>query len=192
VAYFQADFVEEMTGLNLHKIIHGEPDRGISSIDEPKPKAKRNRPAGIGGGGALTLAGVDFDSEVFINGTKQPYVSGTSMKVPLNEQITVIVRKPGHKSFMKTLTLTEQESSSLVQVPEAVRARTGVLSSSLNYGSGSVLEYSVDGEKIEKTMPFTELVIPAGTYEAKIRNPVLGTEKKVNFTIEENKIQLLE
>jgi hypothetical protein len=61
-----------------------------------------------------------------------------------------------------------------------------------NYGSGSVLEYSVDGEKIEKTMPFTELVIPAGTYEAKIRNPVLGTEKKVNFTIEENKIQLLE
>ena len=41
-------------------------------------------------------------------------------------------------------------------------------------------------------MPFTELVIPAGTYEATVRNTVLGTEKQVNFTIEENKIQLLE
>ncbi len=192
VAYFQADFVEEMTGLNLHKIIHGVPDRGISSIDEPKPKTKKDRPVAIDGAGVLRLAGVDFESEVYINGSKQSYVSGTSLKVPLNEPITVTVKKPGYKSFMKTLTLTEQESSTLVQVPEAVRSRTGVLSSSLNYGSGSVLVYDVDGEKIEKTMPFTELVIPAGTYEATVRNPVLGTEKKVNFTIEENKIQLLE
>lgn len=190
VAYFQPDFVEEMTGMNLHKMIHGEPDRGISSINEPKPKVKRAQV--ITGDGALTLAGTDFESEVFINGVKQSYVSGTALKVPLNEPITVTVKKPGYKTFIKTLTMTDQESTRILQLPEAVRARTGVLSSSLNYGSGSVLVFSVDGEKVEKPMPFTELVIPAGTYEATVRNTVLGTEKQVNFTIEENKIQLLE
>jgi serine/threonine-protein kinase len=193
VAYLQPDFVEEMTGVNLYTMIHGEPDRGISSVTEPQPTARPKRPPVVlTGDGSLSLSGVDFESEVYINGIKQTYVSGTAMKVPLNQSLTVTVKKSGHKAFIKTLTLTEQESSRIVEVPEAVRARTGVLSSSLNYGSGSVLVYTVDGEKFEKTMPFTELVIPAGSYEATVRHPVLGTEKKVNFTIEENKIQLLE
>ncbi len=192
VAYLQPGFVEEMTGVNLYKMIHGEPERGISSINDPIVQPKRNPRPAADLKGSLALAGVDFDSEVFINGAKQSYVSGTSIKVPLNEDVTVLVKKAGYKSFMKTLRFTEEESSRLVQLPEPVRARTGVLSSSLNYGSGSVLTFEVDGEKVEKTMPFKELVIPSGTYEATVRNPVLGTEKKVNFTIEENKIQLLE
>lgn len=196
VAYLQPEFVEEMTGINLYRLIHGdgERERKISSVDEPaKQPKKANLPSAQSEGrGALSLTGVDFESEVFINGKKQNYVSGTPIRVPLDEAVTVLVKKPGYKSFMRTVTLTEQESSKLLQLPEPVRAVTGVLSSSLNYGSGSVLTFMVDGEKVEKTMPFNELVIPAGSYEATVRNPVLGTEKKVNFTIEENKIQLLE
>lgn len=196
VAYLQPEFVEEMTGINLYRMIHGdgERERKISSVDEPakQPKKAKLPSAQSEGRGALSLTGVDFESEVYINGKKQSYVSGTPIRVPLDEAVTVLVKKPGYKSFMKTVTLTEQESSKMLQLPEAVRAVTGVLSSSLNYGSGSVLTFMVDGEKVEKTMPFSELVIPAGTYEATVRNPVLGTEKKVNFTIEENKIQLLE
>ncbi|MBY0516847.1 MAG: serine/threonine protein kinase [Bacteriovoracaceae bacterium] len=193
VAYFQGDFMEEMIGINLHKMIHGEGDRTISSVSNPSV-AKETKVAPqpqLPKEGTITLGGVDFDMEVLINGQKQAYVSGTAMKVPLDQNITVMVKKAGYKSFMKTIALTAEENSVFVQVPEPVRARTGLLSSSLNYGAGSILIFEVDGEKIEKTMPFRDIAIPSGSYQAKVINPALGTEKEIEFLIEENKMQLL-
>jgi serine/threonine protein kinase len=193
VAYFQGDFMEEMTGINIYKMIHGEGERTISSVSNPSAvkEIKATPQPQMPKEGTITLGGVDFEMEVLINGQKQSYVSGTAMKVPLDQNITVMVKKAGYKSFMKTIALTVEESSAFVQVPEPIRARTGLLSSSLNYGAGSVLIFEVDGEKIEKTMPFRDIAIPSGSYQAKVINPALGTEKEIEFIIEENKMQLL-
>jgi hypothetical protein len=77
-------------------------------------------------------------------------------------------------------------------VPELERARTGLLTTSLNYTAGSKLVYEESGELIERDLPFKDLQVPEGSYQAKIVNPILGTEKKVEFQIEENKKHFLE
>jgi len=190
VGYFQPAFIEELTGINIYRMIHGDPERSISSIPEktggnPSKSVETKE-------GSLTLSGVDFEMDVFINNTKRDYISGTSLKLPLNEEITVQVKKTGYKTFTKKVTLTSDKPSLYVQLPEAVRERTGLLTSSLNYSAGSIMVVDVDGQKIERTMPFKDIELPTGSYQATIRNPILGTEKTVKFTIEENKQQLLE
>lgn len=193
VAYFQSDFIEEMTGINVYKMIHGEEsDRGISSVSNPvpdkKPRVKREPIRE----GVITLTGVSLEMEVYVNGAKTSYMSGSPLKVPFDQSTTILVKRPGYKSFMKPIILTIEEPSIHIQVPEMARANTGLLTSSLNYGAGSVLVFEVDGEKVERQMPFKDMSIPEGTYSAVVKNPVLGTEKEVQFTIEQNKIQLLE
>jgi hypothetical protein len=49
-----------------------------------------------------------------------------------------------------------------------------------------------NGTTIERELPFKDLQVPEGTYQAKVVNPILGTEKKVEFSIEENKKHFLE
>lgn len=192
VAYFQADFVEEMTGINLYKMVNGDPERNISSVPNQVVLKKEEPAKVVPKEGIVTLGGVDFEMEVYLNGKKLSYVSGTSIPVPLDQNVTIMVKKAGYKTFLKTLLLSPEENSVVIQVPEPVRAKTGLLSSSLNYGAGSVLVFEVDGEKIEKTMPFKDIAIPSGTYQATVRNPVLGTEKQIEFTIKEDQMQLLE
>jgi hypothetical protein len=140
----------------------------------------------------ITLTGVSLEMEVYVNGAKTAYMSGSPLKVPFDQSTTILVKRPGYKSFMKPIILTIEEPAIHIQVPEMVRANTGLLTSSLNYGAGSVLVFEVDGEKVERQMPFKDMSIPEGTYSAVVKNPVLGTEKEVQFTIEQNKIQLLE
>lgn len=192
LAYFQADLVEGLTGVNLYKMIHGEGERSISSVPTPvteKPTPKKQKPIRQG---VITLTGVTLEMEVFVNGTKTSYMSGAPLNVPFDQSTTILVKKPGFKSFMKPVILTIEEPTVQIQVPEMARANTGLLTSSLNYSEGSVLEFEVDGEKISRNMPFKDMVVPEGTYSAVVKNPMLGTEKEVQFVIEQNKIQLLE
>ncbi len=62
----------------------------------------------------------------------------------------------------------------------------------MNYTAGSKLIYEESGETIERDLPFKDMQIPEGSYQAKIVNPILGTERKVDFQIEENKKHFLE
>jgi hypothetical protein len=52
--------------------------------------------------------------------------------------------------------------------------------------------YEEGGEMIERELPFKDIEIPEGSYQARVVNPILGTEKKVEFSIEENKKHFLE
>jgi serine/threonine protein kinase len=191
-AYFQASLVEEFTGFNLHKMIHGEaPQRNISSLGLNAPEDKEKIKAPEIKNGKIALNGVDVSMEVYINGQKQNYV-GTTLLVPLNEEMTLLVKKPGHKTFMRTFSLTENSDALTIEVPELATARSGLLSSSLNYPEGSKLIYSIEGEVVEREMPFKDIQIPEGSYKATIKNSLLGTEKEVEFLIEENKKHFLE
>lgn len=190
ISYFQADFVEELTGFNLQKMISGE--SSVSRTPAETAVVEEVPVERVEEQGRLSLGGIDLETEVYIDGVKRAYGLGAPIKVPLGREFTVTVKKPGFEPFMKTITLNAERSTIFVDVPELEKARTGLLSSSLNYPSGSVLVYEVAGEKVERTMPFKGVRVPAGSYEATVVNPVLGTEKKVKFIVEENKIQLLE
>ncbi|MFP5385398.1 MAG: serine/threonine protein kinase [Bacteriovoracia bacterium] len=192
LAYFQADLIEGITGFNLYRMIHGGASRTISS--EPKAAKGTAQVPGtkeLEANGKLILGGLDVSMELYINGTKTQYI-GRPIIVDLNRQITITVKKQGYIPYIAKVTLDSANNSTVINVPELERARMGLLTTSQNYTAGSKLVYEEAGELVERNLPFSDMHIPEGTYQAKVVNPILGTEKKVEFTIEENKKHFLE
>ncbi len=194
-AYFQAELFESMFSINLKKMIHGEEEvaRTISSVPGKKDSAHataQNKPV-VKTTGKIVFSGVDFEMEVYIDGHKVDYV-GSPIPVELGKEIIVAVKKSGHKSYTSKVTLTKEQDSSVINVPELEKSKTGFLTISQNYAAGSKIIYEEGGETIERDLPLQDQQINEGTYQAKIVNPILGTEKKVEFIIEENKKHFLE
>jgi eukaryotic-like serine/threonine-protein kinase len=190
-AYFQADLVEEFTGFNLKTAISGRSSqRDISSVPgTPTEDADRESQNEVHG--KVILGGLDVSMEVYINGERREY-TGLPLKVPLDEEVTVLVKKQGYLPFSKKVSLTKEGYSTVINVPQLQRTRMGLLTTSMNYTAGSKLVYEYGGEEVQRDLPIKDLQIPEGTYQAKVVNPILGTEKKVEFTIEENKKHFLE
>lgn len=193
-AYIQSDLVESLTGFNLKKMIDGEDvDRSISSlpVQNKRTSSVKNDSHVQSHSGQVVLSGVDFEMEVFLDGTKVEYV-GSPLKVGMGKEVTLVVKKVGYLPFIKKLTLSKEEDSKVVTVPELERARMGLLSTSQNYAAGSKIVYEEAGQTVERDLPLNDIQVAEGTYQAKIVNPILGTEKKVEFNIEENKKFFLE
>lgn len=196
LAYIQPELVEGITGFNLHKMIHGDTNAGrdISSVEQPKRTRAANTQVAapvVEQTGKVVFSGVDVSMEIFVDGHKFDYV-GSPLKVTLNKEVNIVVKKAGFLPYTQKMTLTKDHNSEVVNVPELERARTGLLTTSQNYTAGSKLIYEESGQTIERDLPFRDMQIPEGSYQAKIVNPILGTEKKVEFTIEENKKHFLE
>jgi serine/threonine-protein kinase len=193
VAYLQGDMTEELLGFNLQKMINGDQDsvtREISSL--PKPAHMKNRvEEPQEESGKAVLGGIDVSMELYVNGNRTQYM-GRPIKVPLNEDVTITVKKSGYLPFSTTIKLSRNESSKVVNIPQLEKAKIGLLTTSQNYTAGSKLVYEVAGEVVQKDLPFRDVEVPEGTYQAKVINPILGTEKKVEFTIEESKKHFLE
>ena len=192
VAYFQADFVEGLIGVNLKTMIHGtEAKREISSVPVKKQKKEVYLEHENESLGRIVLGGVDASMEVYIDNVKTDFV-GRPIMAPMDQEVTVVVKQAGYLPFTTKVTLTKEEKSARIMIPQLEKARVGLLTTSLNYTAGSVLIYEEAGTEIKRTLPFKDLAIPEGTYQAKVVNPILGTEKKVEFSIEENKKHFLE
>ncbi len=192
-SYFQSDMVESLIGINVKNMIHGEsspkPTRTITSVPD-QPESENAEPAAPTTG-RLLFSGVDVSMEVYIDNVKTDYV-GSPIKIPLNSEVTVMVMQQGHMPYSTKVKLTVDQNSAKIEVPVLKKARVGLLTSSQNYAAGSKLIYTFGDELVEKALPFNDVAIPEGTYQAKVVNPILGTEKKVEFTIEENKKHFLE
>jgi eukaryotic-like serine/threonine-protein kinase len=189
IAYFQAELVEGVLGFNLKTMIHGEDvARKISSVQPSVQTPDANSTAQEG---KVILGGLDLSMEVLIDGRRVDYV-GKPIMIPINKQVNVTVKKTGHQPYITKVRLSRQQNSIVVNVPELERSRLGLLSTSQNYTAGSKLVYEEAGEMVEKALPFNDMQIPEGVYQAKVVNPILGTEKNVEFTIEENKKHFLE
>ncbi len=192
VSYLQGDLTEKMIGINLRKMIHGEEaKRTISSVPAQTKKREAQKTAPVVTNGKIIMGGVDISMEVYVNGKKTEYM-GRPIQVELDNEITVAVKKSGYIPYVTRLTLSKDKNSSVVNVPELERAKMGLLTTSLNYTAGSKLVYEEAGERVERDLPFRDIQIPEGTYQAKVINPILGTEKRVEFSIEENKKHFLE
>lgn len=194
-AYFQADALEGVIGINLKKMIHGDDSgRAISSVPSVKKDQKKSddqSSAGTETSGKIILGGVDISMEVQVNGVKTEYMA-RPIKAELNQEITLAIKKTGYLPYVTKFTLTKENTSKVIAVPELERARVGLLTTSMNYTAGSKLIYEESGVEVERDLPFKDVQIPEGTYQAKVVNPILGTEKKVEFVIEENRKHFLE
>jgi serine/threonine protein kinase len=195
LAYFQPELVEGYTGFNLYKAIHGDETagRGISS-EQRTQKRNANLPTPADARdqkGKVVLGGVDISMSVYVNGQKTEYM-GRPLQVDLGRDVTVTIKKPGYVPFVTKVNLNKEKDSMVINVPELERARLGLLTTSQNYTAGSKLVYEEAGELVERPLPFKDMQIPEGTYQAKVVNPILGTEKKVEFTIQENRKHFLE
>lgn len=192
IAYLQADMVEGYTGFNLKKMIHGAQKRTPTSVsfdgdgspqtggqEQPEEKSE------------VILGGLDINMELYVDGTKTTYI-GKPIKIESGRDVTITIKKSGYLPFITTVNFDKLGLSRVVNIPKMVRARIGLLTTSQNYTAGSKLVYESNGEMIEKNLPMRDVAIPEGTYQAKIVNPILGTEKKVEFTIEENRKHFLE
>jgi serine/threonine-protein kinase len=193
ICYFQADLVEEFTGFNLKKMIGGDHSRTPTSVDitggtETTTATDVEK---VEEKSQIILGGLDINMEVYLDGQKKTYI-GKPLKVDNNKEIAVVVKKSGYLPFVTRVKFDKGGSSKIINVPELKRARIGLLTTSQNYTAGSVLLYESNGEMVEKNLPLRDVEIPEGIYQAKIVNPILGTEKKVEFRIEENKKHFLE
>lgn len=191
LAYFQPEFIEDLTGINVRYLMNEEvQDRSISSVgttvtDQKKPLKKAEM-------GQLKIDGFDFGMELYLDGIKREYLQGANVNLPLDTKIKVTVKKTGHKSFVRFISLSKNNRVMTLAVPELPRAKLGLLSSSLNYTNGSLMKIKLEDEVLEQRMPFKNISIPEGKYNITIVNPDLGTEKNVEMTIEENKVHFLE
>lgn len=184
-AYFQPEMVHELTGIDVPAMLGHAPERNISSTGAPEAE-QAAQPVKKKEEGVLTLSGIDPYMEVYINNEKVSY-SGVGIKLAFNREMTLKVEKHNHTPFETKFTLTKAEPSKSISVPELVREQFGLVSTSNNYTEGSVLKIKVNGQEVEKQLPFDNYRLPAGTYEGVIKDPLLGTEKSVNFQVEEDK-----
>jgi len=189
IAYFKGDLI----GFDLKKVIHGEEvERTISSVpkeDQRQPQA-RSRVEADKDKGRLVFSGLDLNTQVLVDGEKTEF--GRPVFIPLNKEVKIVVRRQGYRSHVEKVKLTQNNNSQVINIPKLERSRRGVLSTSNNYTPGSKLIYEEAGEMIERQLPFNNVYVEEGTYQAKVVNPILGTEKKVLFKIEESKKHFLE
>lgn len=192
-AYFQADLVEGIIGLNLKKLIHGsDQSRSLSSVEDHKKRKANSQLSDIANEqGELVLSGADIAMEVYIDGKKADYV-GRPLKISVGEEVNVTLKKKGYMPYSTKVMISTNDKSAVVNIPALEPAKMGLLTTSLNYTAGSKLVYKEGGDIVERELPFKDVPVAEGSYEGKVINPILGTEKKVEFTIEENKKHFLE
>lgn len=142
--------------------------------------------------GHINFVNFDTDMKVFLDG-REVKLEGIKYTIPFNREFTVVVKKAGHKKweYPRAVMLTSETPYLSIRVPEMEQVRMGYVSTSLNFTSGSVIIYEIDGEKIEKSLPLSGERMPAGTYEAVIANKLLQTERKIRFTVKENKKEII-
>jgi serine/threonine protein kinase len=195
VVLFRPELIESFFGTKSQESLKGEDaSRTISSVPKEKKSQTSTDVKNVHSGqkdGTIILSGVDFEMEVLIDGEKTNY-TGSPLPVVLNQEVTVMVKKVGYVPYTQKVTLSKEENSTVVAIPALERSRLGLLTTSMNYTAGSKLIYEYEGETVERDLPFKDMQIPEGSYQAKIVNPILGTEKKVEFQIEENKKHFLE
>lgn len=142
--------------------------------------------------GTITFKNYDYEMNVFINGQKAN-LRGIKATVDFYKKLRIEVKKTGFKKYTNnSIRLTPESPYAQIVIPDLKEESIGLLSTSRNFTSGSKIIIVVDGEKVERDLPLNNYRVPAGAYEGVIANPLLGTERKIKFVIEENKKLFLE
>lgn len=180
VLFTQKDMIKEYTGFDIAALLGGEEQVQTRKLaNTPTKEILKN--------GEIRFLGLDNDMIVSVNGSEQK-LNGVSTTADLNKVLKVTISKKGYKKhFFRNIRLDEAQSTVTLQIPNLEKESIGVMSTSKNFTSGSKLILEIAGETVSKDLPFQNFRLPAGVYNAKIANPLLGTQRSVQFEITENK-----
>jgi hypothetical protein len=134
-----------------------------------------------GGSGTITLNGrsVDFSRPV--------------MDVPLDSPLELVVEKPGYRSLRREFAIDSRQVGSMTEWQTEVAlepSRFGYLSLRTTPTAEAVI--IVDGAKWVRKTPINNEKLPVGNYTVRLVNEVLGMEKTVEVSIQENRYVTIE
>jgi serine/threonine protein kinase len=189
-AVLKPQMFKELTGVDINKYLgNNNQARQAASNNTAAP----SQPVydDVNTTAKVLLNGVPSLAEVYVDGVATNYgISGLDVKVGKSTQIRVTLE--GHSPYVVNVNPSTPDDVQRITVPQLQEERVGLLTTSLNYRTGSVMKININGEVVEQKLPVKNMRIPAGVYEAIIMDPELGTEKKVQFEIQENKRQFLD
>lgn len=156
-------------------------------------KSTERDPAALDKFGEITLTGYDPSYKIYIDDREYPVNGIVIKRILLGSYNKLVVKKSGHKSWVydRGISLTKEDPYASVNIPELEPYRMGNISTSKNFPPGSVLVFEIEGEKVEKDLPFSGERFPAGTYNATIENKLLGTKRAIQFQVIENKNEII-
>lgn len=134
--------------------------------------------------GVLYFENYELSMEIIVN-DKEAIYSPLGVKVPINQELKVVVRRATGDFFERRLTLTKDDYSRTIKIPELSNSSDGTLSINKKYKPGSTFVYTINGRKVEEQLPIRNYRIPAGTHRAMI----IGPDKKI---IDRYKLQIRE
>lgn len=136
--------------------------------------------------GKIRLSGFRNYHKLFIDGKKVDYKL-LGVKVPIGEEITVMITQQDRKPLERKVLLTNDNPALTIKIPKLELAAFGEIYAEDKYPAGSFVEINIGADVIKKKMPFTGQRLPAGNYNAVIKNNILGIRKEIKFEIEADK-----
>ena len=181
---FNPSLVEEVTGVKLTS--SGENKIDGTSYNEEKKSSDREI-ANIEKG-VLSFNNYIPGMNVYVNGKKTP-METYDLSLPLGKEHEIAISKPGYQKWVhpQKIMLTKENKYQKIDIPELKKDKIGFISTSQNFSPGSRIIFKVGDDTIEKPLPLKNERVPAGTYNATIKNSLLGTERKIQFKVKENR-----
>jgi len=173
-------YVGGLIGVDLVSLLNGSKEEAEKVVEVEK-------------NGVITFNNLDADMEVKVNGVAVS-LEGIDYRVELNKSYKISIHKTGYTAWNNPneIVLSDSRKRKSIYIPSLKKESIGYLTTSRNFSPGSSIKFEVNGKIIQKTLPLKNERVPAGKYEAIITNPVLDTERKIFFEVEENKKNLLE
>jgi hypothetical protein len=153
---------------------------------------------------AIGLANFNRRWEVFIDGEKKVPDELFSIKVPIGKEFVFRVQIDGKKHFIKTMNLDQSIIEEIIIDPSKLDNTMYVYAEMTSKCLEGQIEYEIFGEKRVDSLPLDAIKYPYGIafpvnfdsrmkpkipthYSLKYKDPS-GNEKKVNFTIDKEKL----
>ena len=159
--------------------------RGISSKDvEEVVKAEKTH-------GVLYFENYELSMEIKINDEEKIY-SPLGIKVPLDKELRVVIRRPSGEFFERRITLNKDDYTKTLDIPHLENNSDGTLTINKRYKEGSSFVYTLNGRKVEEPLPLRNYRIPAGSHRAIIVGPDKKIIDRYKIEIRENQNHILE
>jgi serine/threonine protein kinase len=141
--------------------------------------------------GVLYFENYELSMEIKINDKEEIY-SPLGVKVPLDKELKVVVRRPSGDFFERRITLSKNDYSKSIEIPHLENHSDGTLTINKKYKPGSSFVYTINGRKVEEPLPLRNYRIPAGSHRAIIIGPDKKIIDRYKIEIRENQTHVLE
>lgn len=158
--------------------------RSLSSSDVSNIKEEKTH-------GVIYFENYELTMEIKVNDKEEIY-SPLGVKVPLNQELKVVVRRPSGEFFERRVTLSSENYNKTIEIPYLGKGSDGTLTITKKYKPGSTFVYTLNGRKVEEPLPLRNYRIPAGIHRAMIIGPDKKIISRYKIEIRENQNHVLE